>query len=60
MAKNNIRKQKGDMMTFFILTLISSALIFISASFLVGTGRVVDTNMKKINAADVLCLISDD
>ena len=60
MAKNNIRKQKGDMMTFFILTLIASALIFISASFLVGTGKVIDTNMKKINAADILILMSDD
>ncbi len=60
MAKNNIRKQKGDMLTFFILTLIASALIFISASFLVGTGKVIDTNMKKINAADILILMSDD
>ena len=60
MAKNNIRKQKGDMITFFILTLVASALIFISASFLVGTGRVVDTNMKRINAADILVMISDD
>ena len=60
MAKNNIRKQKGDMVTFFALTLIASALIFISASFLVGTGKVVDTNMKRINAADILILVSDD
>ncbi len=60
LAKNNIRKQKGDMMTFFILTLIASALIFISASFLVGTGAVVDTNMKKIDAADILVLLSHD
>ncbi len=60
MAKNNIKKQKGDMRTFFILTLIASALIFISASFLVGTGKVVDTNMEKINAADILVLLSDD
>ncbi len=48
------------MMTFFILTLMASALIFISASFLTGTGRVVDTNMKKIHAADILVLVSDD
>ncbi len=48
------------MFTFFILTLIASALIFISASFLVGTGRVVDTNMKSIRAADILVLISAD
>ncbi|MCR5301845.1 MAG: hypothetical protein K6E49_05345 [Lachnospiraceae bacterium] len=60
MAKNNIRKQKGDMLTFFILTLAASALIFISASFLVGTGRVIDTNMQKINASDLLIMISSD
>ena len=60
MAKNNIKKQKGDMFTFFILTLIASALIFISASFLIGTGKVVDTNMKAIKAADVLILMSKD
>lgn len=59
-AKNNIRKQKGDMITFFILTLIASALIFISASFLTGTGRVVDTCMESINAADILVLMTDD
>ena len=43
MAKNNIRKQKSDMITFFLLTFIASALIFISASFLMETGSVVDT-----------------
>lgn len=48
------------MITFFILTLFASALIFISLSFLVGTGKVVDTNMKQINAADILVLISAD
>lgn len=60
MAKNNIRKQKSDMLTFFILTFIASALIFISASFLIETGDVVDTAMKNINAADILFLMSDD
>ena len=60
MAKNNIKKQKGDMITFFILTLVATALIFISASFMIGTGRVVDTNMKKINASDLLVMISAD
>ena len=59
-AKNNIRKQKSDMITFFILTLIASALIFISASFLVGTGRVVDTCKEKINGADILIMMTDD
>ena len=60
MAKNNIKKQKGDMITFFILTLVATALIFISASFMIGTGRVVDTNMKEINASDILVMISAD
>ncbi|MCR5688553.1 MAG: ABC transporter permease [Lachnospiraceae bacterium] len=60
MAKNNIRKQKGDMLTFFILTLAASALIFISASFLTGTGKVIDAVMEKINAADLMILLSDD
>jgi hypothetical protein len=48
------------MITFFILTLIASALIFISVVFLTGTGKVVDTNMKQINAADVLIMLSAD
>ena len=60
MAKSNIKKQKGDMITFFILTFIASALIYISATYLVGTGRVVDSTMKKINAADILIMIEDD
>lgn len=60
MARNNIKKQKSDMKTFFILTLLASALIFISASFLLGTGNVVDTAMKRINASDILIMISDD
>ncbi len=60
LAKNNIKKQKGDMITFFLMTLVASALIFISASFLVGTGRVVDANIKEINAADIIIMLSDD
>ncbi len=48
------------MITFFILTLIASALIFVSASFLTGTGKVIDTVMEHINAADIIMLLSDD
>ncbi|MCR5671819.1 MAG: ABC transporter permease [Butyrivibrio sp.] len=59
-AKNNIRKQKSDMITFFILSAIASLFIFISASFLADTGKVVDTNREKINAADVLILSGDN
>ena len=44
MAKNNIKKQKGDMITFFVLTLIASMLIFISASFLIVTSILTSVN----------------
>lgn len=55
-AKNNIKKQKSDMITFFILSALSSLFIFISASFLADTGKVIDTNMEKINAADIFII----
>ena len=42
-ARNNIKKQKKDMITFLLMTLIASFLIFISLSFLLGTGSVLDT-----------------
>ncbi len=57
-AKNNIKKQKSDMITFFILSILSSLFIFISASFLADTGKVIDTNMEKINAADIFIITS--
>lgn len=59
-AKNNIKKQRGDMITFFILCALASLLIFISLSFLVGTGKVIDTNRENINGADILVLVSDN
>ena len=44
------------MITFFILSMLAALFIFISASFLADTGKVVDTNMEKINAADILII----
>ena len=44
------------MITFFILSMLAAMFIFISASFLADTGKVVDTNMEKINAADILMI----
>ncbi|MCR5507979.1 MAG: ABC transporter permease [Lachnospiraceae bacterium] len=58
-AKNNMRKQRKDMFTFFILTCLSSLLIFISSSLLYGTPRVIDTNHDLINGADIMILLSD-
>ncbi len=59
-AKNNIKKQKKDMITFLLMTLIASFLIFISLSFLFGTSNVLDTVYKEINGADLLMLMADD
>ena len=44
------------MITFFILSMLSSLFIFISASFLADTGKVIDTNREKINSADIMVL----
>ncbi len=59
-AGNNMRKQKGDMITFFLLTAIASLLIFISLSFLTGTARVIDMAREKIKGVDILILFSGD
>ena len=53
-AGNNMRRQRGDMITFFVLTAIASLLIFISVTFLSGTGRVIDTAKEAINGTDIL------
>ena len=58
-AKNNMKKQKKDMLTFFILTFIASLLIFISVSLLYGTPRVIDTNKENINGADIMVYTTD-
>ncbi len=58
-AKNNMKKQRKDMTTFFILTFIASILIFVSISLLYGTPKVIDTNIEEINGADILIYTSD-
>ena len=59
-AGNNMRKQRGDMITFFVLTAIASLLIFVSVTFLSGTARVIDTARETINGSDILILFSGD
>ena len=59
-AKNNMKKQKGDMITFFLMTFISAFLLFVTLNLLVGTFRVVSTNKESINGADILILCSDE
>ena len=41
-AKNNIKKQKNDMITFFLMTMITAFLLFISLSYMVDIGGVID------------------
>lgn len=59
-AKNNMKKQKGDMITFFIMTFISAFLLFTCLNLLIGTFRVVGTNKDNINGADILILAGND
>ena len=59
-AKNNMKKQKGDMITFFILTLLSSFLIFNCLATLNGMGRVMDDRFDKINGSHGIVFIDDD
>ena len=59
MAKNNLKKQKGDMFTFFILTFIAAFLIFDSASVLMGIGKVVEDRFHAVNGAHVMIYNND-
>ncbi|MBR4580703.1 MAG: hypothetical protein IKO32_05675 [Lachnospiraceae bacterium] len=55
-----MKKQKGDMITFFIMTFISAFLLFTCLNLLIGTFRVVGTNKDNINGADILILAGND
>ena len=59
-AKNNIRKQKNDMITFFLMTLITSFLIFLSMSFMVDIGKVIDRVHAQNNGADIIFFATTD
>jgi len=58
-AKNNMIKQKGDMITFFILTLIAAFLIFDCASAMLGMGQVMEDRFQAVNGAEVTLTIAD-
>ena len=59
-AKNNMKKQKGDMITFFIMTFLSAFMIFVCMNLLTGTFRVIDTNKETINGADALIFKTEE
>ena len=58
-ARNNIKKQKGDMFTFFVLTLFAAFLIFDAASAILGTQKVLDDRFTETNGADMLLMTGD-
>ncbi len=59
-AKNNMKKQKGDMITFFILIMVSALLLFISISFLLGTSKVLASSKEKANGSDALIYLAEN
>lgn len=58
-AGNNIKRQKGDMITFMLLTFLSAFLIFDCASALLGMGKVVDDRFDAVNGAHVMLYSTD-
>ncbi len=59
-AKNNIKKQKGDMITFGIMTVIVSLLIFISVSVLTGVGNAYQKRFDEINGPHMIASVFDN
>ena len=58
-AKNNMKKQKGDMITFVILTFISAFLMVNCFTVLTGLGKVLDTKYENMNGAEILFWVGD-
>ncbi len=58
-AKDNMKKQKGDMITFLLLTLIASFLIFDGVSAITGLGKIMDSKFEEIHGAHLLLFSFD-
>ncbi|MCR4658314.1 MAG: hypothetical protein K5770_19100 [Lachnospiraceae bacterium] len=58
-AKNNMKKQKGDMITFFLLTFLAAFLIFDCASAIAGLGKVMDGRFEATNGAHIMLMTND-
>ena len=59
-AKNNMKKQKGDMITFLLLTFLAALMIFDCISAMTGIGSVLDEKFKEVNGADVMLYTPDN
>ena len=58
-AKNNMKKQRGDMITFFLLTMIAVFLVFDSVSALAGAKNVIKDRFTEIKGTDTLFAVDD-
>ncbi|MCR4648103.1 MAG: ABC transporter permease [Lachnospiraceae bacterium] len=51
-----MKKQKTDMITFFVMTFLASFMLFVCLNLVVGTFGVLDKNFEQINGTDILIL----
>jgi len=58
-ARNNIKKQKGDMITFLLFTMLATYLVFQCMSALLGLGRILDRRFEEINGAHIIAFSGD-
>ena len=58
-ARNNMKKQKGDMITFFVLTFFAAFLIFDAASAILGIGNVLDDRFTETDSPHVIMITGD-
>ncbi|MBR3735149.1 MAG: hypothetical protein IKN07_04665, partial [Lachnospiraceae bacterium] len=54
-----MKKQKGDMITFLLLTFLAALMLFDCVSAMTGIGNVLDAKFEEINGADVMLYTSD-
>lgn len=57
-AKNNLKKKKGEVLVLLFLTALAAFLLYTSISVLTGTGKVMDTAYDDTNSADYLFIIN--
>jgi len=58
-AKNNAKKQKGDIITLIVLALLSAFLLYTGGSVLSGLGSVMDTEADSHNTAHVYYWVAE-
>lgn len=59
-ARNNIKKRKGDSAVLLLLTALATLLLYTSATVLTGTDIVIEDSYNKNNTADLLFMSNLD